>query len=162
MSLQMPGAKKMRFEAYAGLFEDAYERIEEGISFLKAKGIKRIYLIGHSMGARMTSAYLARRGNPDIVGFVAIGAHSGGGDIFNSTKHIAQLRIPVLDVYGTADADDVKNATARETFTRTMPDYQQLPVHAANHQMQGHEQELIKGAAEWIQAQEKKRSSEVR
>jgi len=135
--------------------------MEEGISFLKAKGVKRIYLIGHSMGARMTSAYLARRGNPAIVGFVAMGAWSGGGDIFNSTKHIAQLRMPVLDVYGTAEGEDVKNATARETSIRTMPDYQQLPIHAVNHQMQGHEEELIKGVAEWIQAQEKKHSSET-
>lgn len=162
VSLQMPGGRKMPFQAYGGLFEDAYERIEEGISFLRAKGVKRIYLIGHSMGARMASAYLALRGNPAIVGFVAIGAWSGGGDIFNSTRHIAQLRIPALDVYGTAEAEDVNNATAREELTRRPPDYQQLPIHAANHQMEGKEEELIRGVAAWIQAQDKKHSSEVR
>jgi len=43
-----------------------------------------------------------------------------------------------------------------------LPDYQQLPIHAANHQMQGHEEELIKGVAAWSQAQEKKHLSKVR
>ena len=63
LSLQMPNDNKS-WKEYADDFPEAFRRIQAGIDFLRnEKGIKIIYLVGHSMGSRMASAFLAA--NPD-------------------------------------------------------------------------------------------------
>jgi len=50
LSLQMPTGYS-HWKDYADGFTDAYNRIEEGIAYLKnEKGVSNIYLFGHSMG----------------------------------------------------------------------------------------------------------------
>ena len=62
LSLQMPVLTVKDFRAYAPTFPDAHKTIQAAIDYLtKEKGVKRIYLMGYSMGARMTSAFLAEK-----------------------------------------------------------------------------------------------------
>ena len=62
LSLQMPNDNK-NWKEYANDFPKAYDTINQGISFLKTKGIKNIYLLGHSMGSRMMGAYTSNNEN---------------------------------------------------------------------------------------------------
>ena len=59
LSLQMPNDDKY-WKLYADDFPKAYTIIKEGIQFLREeKGVETIYLMGHSMGGRMMSAFMA-------------------------------------------------------------------------------------------------------
>lgn len=60
LSIQMPNEDK-NWKEYADDFPDAFFRIEEAVSFLKDKGVSDIYLMGHSMGSRMVSAFIQRK-----------------------------------------------------------------------------------------------------
>jgi len=65
VSLQMP-APGGNWRSYEEHFPDAYARIAATVKVLQGKGIKRIYLMGHSMGSRMATAYLANTENHGI------------------------------------------------------------------------------------------------
>jgi hypothetical protein len=61
LSVQMPVlAAAASRDDYVALFPEAGERIAAAIAFLKARGIERIAIVSHSMGASMVNAYLAR------------------------------------------------------------------------------------------------------
>jgi len=70
LSLQMPvipgKPNPEKFQEYASTLPEAYKTIQAGIDFLKKeKGVERIYLMGYSMGGRMTTGFLAQ--NPVAV-----------------------------------------------------------------------------------------------
>lgn len=59
LSLQMPTGHNF-WEDYAEDFPAAYATINDAIRFLRSeKNIRHIFLMGHSMGGRMMSAYLS-------------------------------------------------------------------------------------------------------
>ena len=58
LSLQMPNTKKV-WKQYAEDFPEAYNRIKDGIRYLQEEGVTTIYLMGHSMGGRMASGFMA-------------------------------------------------------------------------------------------------------
>ena len=91
LSLPMPVIAGKRspehFQEYASTFPEAYARIQAAIDFLKKeKGVDRIYLMGYSMGGRMTTAFLASKPDSSIVGYIGVGllAHS---ITHNSPRH---------------------------------------------------------------------------
>jgi predicted esterase len=62
LSLQMPVLATRDYLAYARTYPDAYKTVQSAIDYLsKEKGVKRIYILGYSMGARMTAAFLSSR-----------------------------------------------------------------------------------------------------
>ena len=78
LSLNMPNLPGSRstelFEEYATTFPDAYARIQAAIDFFRnEKGVDRIYLMGYSMGGRMTAAFLANNPDAPVVGFIGVG-----------------------------------------------------------------------------------------
>lgn len=155
LSLRMPSlGAKAAFQSYAATFPDAFERIEEGIAFLKAKGVNRIYVLGHSMGARMASAFMAQRGHPDLAGLILVGGWDQGGGIFNTTSHVRRIYIPTLDIYGTADGYDVKAVENRAKYKKWLDHYEQAPIENAGHLMLGYEEKLTTVIAVWIEKRE--------
>ena len=91
LSLQMPAENK-NWEKYADDFPQAFKTIEQGIAFLqKEKGITTIYLMGHSMGSRMASAFIAENPDAPIQGLIVAGIRNNGGyplDGMQNLKHI--------------------------------------------------------------------------
>ena len=55
-------------------------RLKVAVDFLRAKGYKKIAIVSHSMGSRMTQAYLTRDPGAPINAWVCIGL--GGADDF--------------------------------------------------------------------------------
>ena len=79
LSLQMPNESK-KWNEYASDFPKAYEIIREGISFLRdEKGVSKIFLMGHSMGSRMVSAFVSNNPSESISGLIVAGCRNNGG-----------------------------------------------------------------------------------
>jgi hypothetical protein len=74
LAVQMPvlAAGALR-EDYAVTLPAAGERLGAAIALLRARGIARIAIVAHSVGATMTDAFLARADAPRIDAWVPIG-----------------------------------------------------------------------------------------
>jgi len=99
LSVQMPvlAADASRAD-YAALYPEAGERIAAGLAFLRGRGIGRIAIVAHSLGAVMADRYLASSGGGGVAAWVPIGMQ---GDF------AAVPRQPVLDVIAQSDVPEV-------------------------------------------------------
>lgn len=148
LSLQMPN-KRENFREYEQDFPESYNIIKQAISFLtKVKHVKKVYLLGHSMGSRMASSFLAENKNAKVDGLIIIGCRNGGGTPFSCIDNVTSLTIPILDIWGSYnDKDD--NAAAQRSFLIS-PDYQQVSIDGANHRLDAHEEELSDIVKTWL------------
>lgn len=149
----LPGARSLeQFEEYASTFPDAYSRIQAAIDFLsKEKGATRIYLMGHSMGGRMTSAFLANNPAAPVVGFIGVGLLAGGKEPLNTNLNLRKVKVPVVDIYAENDRDaraaEFRRPLVSERFT-------QVPVPGATHDYRGYEKFVAETVIGWIRKQE--------
>ncbi len=156
LSLQMPvipGKQKPgEFESYAPTFPDAYKRIQTAIDFLKnEKGVARVYLMGYSMGGRMTSAFLAKYPDSGIVGYIGVGLVAGGEEPLNTNLNLRKVKIPVLDVYAENDSD-AKFAENRKRFVSER--FKQVSIPGATHDYRGYDHIVISAVIAWLKEQE--------
>jgi len=155
LSLQMPivsGRKTMeQAYQYASTFPEAYARIQKAVDFLKnEKGVTRVYLMGYSMGGRMTCAFLANHPDSGVAGFIAVGLLGGGEEPINGNATIRRVKIPVLDLYADSGRD-AKAADFRKRFVSQR--YKQVPIPGARHEYEGHESEVNAAAVAWLKEQ---------
>ena len=151
LSLQMPGGRK-KLAAYVDDFPLAYAEIDRGVRFLRSKGVTRIALIGHSLGSRMATAYLASHPAPPFHGFVGVGMLNNGGTPFNCLENLQKTTLPVLDIWGEAGmAQDA--SFARERKILVSPRYSQVSIAEGDHALSEHEDELNSAVIQWLQNQ---------
>lgn len=156
LSLQMPVLASKDFRVYGPVFPDAYKTIQAAIDYLtKEKGVKRIYLMGYSMGARMTSAFLAAQPHPAVVGFIGVGVLKGGGEPLDANQNVRRIRLPVIDVFADSTPLDLKSAEDRQSLVSDR--YKQIRIHGADHSFQGHDSRLAQEIVVWLKEQEQKR-----
>ena len=158
LSLQMPVLAGKRspelFQEYESTFPDAYNRIQAGIDFLrKEKGVERIYLMGYSMGGRMTTAFLANHPDASVVGYIGIGLLAGGDAPLNSNINLRKVKIPVIDIYAENDSD-AKFAANRKPFVSER--FVQVLIPGAKHSYQGYENQVAEAVISWLKKQEEK------
>lgn len=158
LSLQMPVLAGKRspelFQEYESTFPDAYNRIQAGINFLKnEKGVERIYLMGYSMGSRMTTAFLANNPDAGVVGYIGVGVMAGGDAPLNSNINLRRVKVPVIDIYAEND-DDAKFAANRKSFVSER--FVQVPIAGAKHSYQGYENQVVQAVINWLKKQEGK------
>lgn len=152
LSLQMPAEDK-NWEKYADDFPLAYEAIKQGIEFLrKEKGVTRIYLMGHSMGSRMASAFMAEDPDAPINGLIVAGIRNNGDYPLDGKQNLERVDIPVLDIWGGGDSKDY--AAAKERRPLVSATYTQVEIPGANHKFDGYDAELITAVINWLQAQQ--------
>ncbi|MEW9897671.1 alpha/beta fold hydrolase [Chitinivorax sp. PXF-14] len=156
LSLQMPtlpGRISLELSLkYIDTFPDAYARIQAGIDFLKQeKGVERIYLMGYSMGGRMTTAFLANNPAPDVVGYIGVGLMGGGPPPLNSNMNLPRIKLPVIDVYAENDKDAQFAANRRWLVSER---YVQVPIAGARHDYKGHEDEVVRAVLDWLRQRE--------
>jgi len=155
LSLQMPVLAAQNYLAYAAVFPDAYKTLQAAIDYLaNEKGIKRIYVMGYSMGARMTTSFLASRENPAVVGYIGVGVLEGGGDLLDANSNIRKLKIPVIDIYADATPLDLSSAQNRKTLAGNQ--YKQVRLSGANHSFRGHEDAMCEVVVAWLKEREAK------
>ena len=135
LSVQMPvlAADAPRAD-YAALYPEAGERIAAGIAFLRSRGIGKIAIVAHSLGAVMADRYLASSGESGVAAWVPIGMQ---GDF------AAAPRQPVLDVIAQNDVPEVldvapirANGLPRDACSR------QITIRGTDHFMANRRKEL--------------------
>jgi dienelactone hydrolase len=138
LSVQMPVlAAEARGDQYAPLFPEATERLAVAVEFLRGKGLKKIAIVSHSFGSRMTNYFLNHTGGTRIDAWVAIGLPGEFTDP-------ATFKAPVLDLYGEKDLPAVlDNAAQRAAAIRGIRGSGQLQVAGADHFFAEMENELV-------------------
>jgi pimeloyl-ACP methyl ester carboxylesterase len=138
LSVQMPVlAAELRGDRYPPLFPEAAARIAVAIKFLQDKGHKKIAIVAHSLGARMTNVLLNQSDAPAIAAWVSIG-------ILGEYTKPETLKAPVLDLYGEKDFPDVLALAAkRAAAIRNIRGSAQVSVAGADHFFTGMDQELV-------------------
>jgi pimeloyl-ACP methyl ester carboxylesterase len=133
-------------ERYATLFPEAAERLGAAAAWLRGKGLKKVALVSHSMGASMSHHYLSHAPDAGIDAWVAIGM---AGGITLPQK----FRTPVLDLSGEKDWPAVLDGAAKRTpALRAIRGSGQMQVAGADHFFTGVEGELVRQVRQFLDA----------
>lgn len=151
LSVQMPVlAAEARGDQYAPLFPEATERLAVAVEFLRGKGLKKIAIVSHSFGSRMTNYFLNHTGGARIDAWVAIGLPGEFTDP-------ATFKAPVLDLYGEKDLPAVLDPAAqRAAAIRGIRGSGQLQVVGADHFFTGMENELVHRVKQFLDSRLKR------
>lgn len=156
LSVQLPVLATRDYLAYAATYPDAYKTFQSAIDYLtKEKGIKRIYIMGYSLGARMTTSFLATRPVPEVVGYIGVGVLEGGGELLDANLNIHKLNVPVIDLYADSTPLDLTSAENRKAWVGDR--YKQVRIRGANHSFRGYDSALAEAIVAWIREMEPKR-----
>ena len=151
LSLQMPNENK-HWKEYAKDFPEAFSRIQDAIHFLKEeKGVNKVFLMGHSMGSRMASAYLKESRDQSVNGLIIAGCQNNGGTLFNCMENVNKLKLPILDIWGGEDERDSNAAREREKLQSST--YTQKEISGANHKFDGYENLFVSMVSSWLEKQ---------
>jgi alpha/beta superfamily hydrolase len=137
LAVQMPvlaaGASR---DDYRATMPEAVERITAAVDYLRAKGIAKIAIVSHSLGASMADAYLARN---RIDAWVPVGMFG---------PFAAPPKEPVLDIVAQAEIEPVREtAPARASTLPKDACSRQLTIAGADHYFERQQEELV-GAIE--------------
>ncbi|HIO91469.1 MAG TPA: DUF3530 family protein [Leucothrix mucor] len=148
LSLQMPVLKNSATgKDYLPLMKDVAPRIEAGIAHLKKSGVKNIVLVSHSLGAQMTSYYLANQtdSKSPVIAYVAIGMGSSNSEL------LKKISLPVFDIYGSEDLKGVMaSASDRAKASKDNKMYKQEKVEGANHFFDDKDELLVEMVIKYI------------
>lgn len=139
LSVQMPVLEaEARGDKYPPLYPEAGERLAAAVAYLRGKGNKRIAIVSHSLGSRMTNYFLNHAGDACIDAWVAIGLP---GEFTGP----ATFKAPVLDLFGEKDLPAVlDSAGKRAAGLQGVRGSAQLEVPGADHFFAGKENELVR------------------
>ena len=154
LSIQMPTTSG--FENYLPLFNNAYKRIQASIDYLvKEKGITKIFLMGHSMGARMSSAFLVQDKKKQVTGYIGVGVVGGGDGSLDANSNLISVSdnlLPIIDVVANGEEKDSFDAEYRKLLISSkLKTYKQVYVTGAGHRFSGYEDEMIAKVVSWLQ-----------
>ena len=143
LSIQMPIlAADTSYQAYPALFPEAAERLQLATAYLAQRGYKKIAIVSHSNGSRMTRQFMAT--NPErINAWVALSLTQG--DTFEG------IQAPILDLYGEHDLEHVLGPAAHRRQSLQHPVSEQAVIAEANHFFARREQQMIIKVAEFLQ-----------
>jgi pimeloyl-ACP methyl ester carboxylesterase len=155
LSLQLPVLPDAaRLEEYLAVFPEAAPRIAAAIQYLQQQGILNIALAGHGLGAAMGTQFLAAgaAGTEQVRAFVGIGMSALPGTAAHTPEHLAKIRVPVLDLYGTRDPAPVLSAGERAAAARAAGNggYRQTEVMGADHSFRGLNETLVVQVSRWL------------
>ncbi|MGV6827664.1 MAG: DUF3530 family protein [bacterium] len=146
LSIQMPVLPNEAEEKdYLPLLSEAAPRIAAGIAYLKDNGYDDAILIAHSLGARMASMALSED-KVSAKAYVAIGM--GPGNI----EHLSNIKIPMLDLYGSEDLPDVVSSAAKRAAAENPATAKQVRIEGANHYFDDNNEVLLETVSNWIKS----------
>ncbi|TMG83760.1 MAG: DUF3530 family protein [Betaproteobacteria bacterium] len=136
LSVQMPVlAADAPREDYDAIIPQGAERISVAIAWLRHRGIERIAIVAHSLGAAMGNAYLGSQAAEKIDAWVVIGMGTG---------FATAPRQPVLDVEGQFDFPQVRESASLRAAKLPRDSCSRHVVMAgADHTMGNREKELV-------------------
>ena len=152
LSIQMPVLEKAaKYYDYVPLFEEAQERIERAIVVAKQRGAKRVVLLAHSCSVHMSMHFVRNSGASAFDAYVGIGM---GATDYRQPMHqplpLAQLQMPVLDVFGATDFPAVLRLAPQRKQAAQHRLSQQLVIDGADHYFKESADELLAAVAAWL------------
>jgi len=153
LSLQMPIlGNDATGKDYEPLMKEVPPRIDAGIRQLAKTGAKKVIIVAHSLGARMTNFYLARKkvyqdaqSQTPIVAYVSIGMNTSNSNDFE------KIKIPVFDLLGSDDLPGVlASAPKRAKTSKDNKNYRQRIIAGASHFFEDKDDELVKAVSDAI------------
>ena len=141
LSVQMPvlDANATR-DDYAATLPEASERIESAVAYLRARGIAKIAIVSHSMGASMANAYLARQA---VDAWAPIGMF---GPFATPPKE------PVLDIVAETEIAPVREtAPARVSTLPKDACSRQITIAGADHYFDRQQKELVAAISAFLE-----------
>ena len=136
---------------YAPLLDEVSVRINAAIDYLREHGQQELVIIAHSMGATMTMRYTEDVPDAPIRSLVLIGMQGGSETIHDNAEALKDVRMPVLDLYGSEDLPGVVDFTERKAQAAAgNPKFQQIEVQGANHFFDGLEDRLVTIVSKWL------------
>ena len=143
LSIQMPVlAVEAQSDAYRPLMPEAVERIKAAVSFLQSKGHKKIAVVSHSLGSRMSHAYFKANADTPAAAWVAIGM---------ADDSYAGINAPIYDLYGEKDNPPVrKNAKKRADTLKGKAASRQTRAPNADHFFTGQDDALVKYVKDYL------------
>lgn len=148
LSLQMPNQHEA-YEDYEKEQPKVDAMIDQSIAFLQSKGVKTIYLMGHSLGAGMTNGYLVSHPNAPIKGYIAIGCRGNKSKVISCTDNMTKIKIKTFDIWGKDSSEDESFALARAPLVGE--NYRQYGVEGANHVLDGSMEFVIEEIEGWLE-----------
>jgi len=129
LSIQMPVlAADANAADYPALFPEAGQRIAAAIDYLRGKGVTKVAIVSHSMGARMVNDFITHRPDAPLMAWVPVAISSG------DFESLAGVRFPVFDIYAEKDFDVVlQGVPARAKVLRGLKGSRQAMVYGADH-----------------------------
>ncbi len=143
LSIQMPVlAADAKAEQYPPTFPEAAARFKAAVAFLQAKGYRKIAIVSHSMGSRMSRYYLTTNPNAPIAAWVAIGMP--GADDYS------RIQPPVLDLYGENDFPQVLAGAKQRAASFHIKGSAQVKAPKADHFFVDQDAELVKYVKDYL------------
>ncbi len=143
LAVQMPVlAATAARDDYAVTLPAAGDRIAAAIAFLHRKGVTKIAIVSHSLGATMANAYLARSNAPLVAAWVPVGMQ---------VDFAAPPKEPVLDV--TAESELAAVVMATPYRAKGLPKdrcSRQLTIAGTDHYFENRQKELAAAIAEFL------------
>ncbi|MGB5733740.1 MAG: DUF3530 family protein [Thiohalocapsa sp.] len=152
LSIQMPVLANEATDAdYAPLMDEVAPRLDAAIAYLREQGAERVAIVAHSLGATMTSDYLAS--HPQAAdAFVAVGLSSGGEHAgVDNAEMIGRIQRPILDMLGQNDLEAVvAGAPGRAEAAAGNAGYSQVQAAGADHFFDGQDDALVEIVSGWL------------
>ncbi len=143
LSVQMPVLKnEAKGEDYPPTFPEAAQRLDQAVAFLRAKGYKKVAIVSHSMGSRMSHYYLSHAKDRPVDAWVAIGM--GGAETYRG------FGIAVLDLYGENDLPIVLKGAAKRAASLKSSASTQILAPRTDHFFTDHDAELVKYVKDYL------------
>lgn len=136
LSVQMPVlAADAKSADYAATFGEASERLGTAANFLVAKGYRKIAIVSHSMGSRMSLHYMSGHPAAPVNAWVAIGLSGEDG--------YGKVRVPVLDLFGDNDLPGVLRDAGKRAASFRIEGSKQVVAPHSDHFFNNRESELV-------------------
>jgi pimeloyl-ACP methyl ester carboxylesterase len=144
LSVQMPILhNEAKGSDYPPTFPEAAERLKLAVDFLKSKGYSSIAVVSHSLGSRMSYAYLSGKPDPAVKAWVTLG--------ISTVENVGALKLPVFDLYGDKDLPEVlANAGKRKQALAGKSGSRQQVIAGADHFYEGKESEMVKAVEDFL------------
>lgn len=152
LSIQLPVLhNEASYEEYLPLYAEVAPRMQAAEAYLLAQGVEQIVVVAHSLGAAMSSYYLANNKHPASA-FVAVGVQATQADSdINVATSLKSINIPVLDLYGSEDLAGVLDTRElRKQASHHNPAYRQQQIKGAGHFFDDKNDELIEAIDDWL------------
>jgi len=156
LSIQMPIlSPEEPISEYGKTLRLANSRIQAAVDYLHDWEIETIILLGYSFGASQTANYLASNKPEDIKAFVSVSMLAQKFikpelDVF---KFIAGIPVPILDIYGEEDLEDVRRGIDDRRLAASKngnTGFQQIELQKSGHHYLGFEDALVEQIQIWL------------